>query len=181
MCGPVGVCVCFLGEHAQECGRVQAGPGEGTGAAPAVGTAPLLRLRRTQGQVVGACRGVCLLSSPFSTSSPFSLGGGHPVMSTPCITLEETALSCLWSPRVPTGGSFLPSSPQQFSSGRRGGRAHLLWRRVPAATQGPPFPPASADPETSTCPPQYVPAPASGSTLEPGGQWAPGLGPPKPS
>ena len=26
-----------------------------------MGTAPLLRLRRTQGQVVGACRGVCLL------------------------------------------------------------------------------------------------------------------------
>ena len=38
VCGPVGVCVCFLGEHAQECGRVQAGPGEGTGAAPAVGS-----------------------------------------------------------------------------------------------------------------------------------------------
>ena len=38
VCEPVGVCVCFLGEYAQECKRVQAGPGEGTSAAPAGGS-----------------------------------------------------------------------------------------------------------------------------------------------
>lgn len=53
MCEPIGVCMCFLGEYAQECERVQAGPG-GLGDKVPTGLCGCIRFCQAAGR--GLCR-----------------------------------------------------------------------------------------------------------------------------
>lgn len=107
-----------------------------------------------------------------------------PFLSRRLVTLSwALPASLLWRPRCRASGLLAclraaPFSPPAHSSslGRRGGRAHLLRQLHPSCHRG-----RVSHPYLQTPRRGRAPAPASGPTLEPGGQQAPGLDPLKPS